>query len=89
MPITDERIKEMVGEFKDTDAFPWSQYRIMVIRELERINDTLDRIGAELTKIKTEVELLKYKASVWGVISGTAAGVIVTLGAFIIKQYGG
>lgn len=66
----------------------WSEYRRLVIAELERINATLERIQRELAEIRTEVALLKFKASVWGVLAGAISGAMVTAGAILLRGYG-
>jgi hypothetical protein len=67
------------------DNSPWSEYRRLVLSELERINDTLDKIQRDLSGIKTEVEILKFKASVWGVAAGGVSGAVVAMGAVFLR----
>lgn len=45
----------------------WSQH---VIKELERLNETMERLEALLNKTRTEVAVLKVKASIWGLLGG-------------------
>ena len=69
----------------DNGGSPWSQYRVMVIKELERINSALEKIGTDLAELRTEVALLKLKASVWGVLAGAVSGAVITLGAILLR----
>lgn len=66
----------------DDGDTPWSQYRRLVISELERLNITLEKIQLELAHVKVAVALLQLKASIWG---ATAGGVVV-IGAILLKS---
>jgi len=61
----------------------WTEYRRLVISELERINVSLDKLNAELSSMKTDIALLQLKASVWGAVSGAVVAVGIILMRFI------
>jgi hypothetical protein len=64
----------------------WLEYRIAILSEQRRhselidaLREKLDKIQArDLNDIKTDVELLKFKAALWGSVAGTLFGGLVT-----------
>lgn len=62
----------------------WSQWSQHVIKELERLNETLERLEELLNKTRTEVAVLKVKASIWGLLGG-AIPAAVTLAIIWFK----
>jgi hypothetical protein len=64
----------------------WAEYRHLVIQELDRLNNTLDKIQIELATFRTDIALLKFQASMWGVASGAISGTLVTVGAILLRQ---
>ena len=70
----------------EDDLAPWIEYRRLILSELERIgheiravNEKVDRFRVEdLSRIKTDIALLKFQAAMWGGIGGTAFGAIAT-----------
>lgn len=73
-------------EGDDLEA-PWSQYRRLVIQELDSLRKSMDDLrrsfdtfrSSELSAIKIEVALLKQKAAWIGGFVGVAAGGITGL----------
>lgn len=80
-----QRTPEERRQAEDAAAGSWPEYRRLVISELERLNETLVNIQKEFAKVRTEVELLKLKASVWGVAAGAISGTVVTVGAILLR----
>ena len=66
-------------------ASDWGEYRRLVIAELERLNLNLEKIASRLTKNETDVELLKFKAGLWGAIAGAIPGALIAIGATLLK----
>jgi hypothetical protein len=48
----------------------WDEYRIHVIKSLNRIDDTLDRLWQALSEVKKDVTVLKIKLAVWSAAFG-------------------
>lgn len=75
-----------------TEDASWGEYRRLVLQELERINSGLDAANESINKlrrediaqIKTDIAILQLKAGAWGGL----AGVIVTVGAILLRQTG-
>lgn len=74
------------GHHYRDEKSPWSEYRELVLKELERLNSTLADIQKDVTGLRTDVALLKFQASAWGVASGAVAGTLVTLGAIMLRS---
>lgn len=53
---------------KDTDG--WDEYRIMVVNELRRLNDNLERTNDKVDDLGRKVAALQVKAGVWGILGG-------------------
>ena len=58
----------------------WSEYRRLVMQELERLGGELNGLKAELGRAHTEIATLKVKAGFWGAV----AGAIPALGAALL-----
>ena len=54
----------------------------MVIRELDRLHEDMEKINSSLIQLHTEVAMLKVKSGIWGAISGV---VVFTIAFFIEK----
>jgi len=69
----------------------WAEYRKLVLKELEDLHTTSDKIKDELNaikneqaKIKEEIATLKVKSGVWGMMGG-AIPVIIALVLWLMK----
>lgn len=63
----------------------WSEWRHHVLIELERLNKGQSEMKIEISKIQTNVTVLKLKAGVWGAIAGMIPVLIMLLINFINK----
>lgn len=71
----------------------WREYRRLILAELERINISINDINKkieqfrsdEIAQIKVAIAMLQVKSGVWG----AAAGLIVAVGAALLKYVGG
>jgi hypothetical protein len=61
-----------------------SEYTVHVLKEIKRLNDTVERIRSDMTDIKVEIGILKVKSHVWGLIGG-AIPVLIALAIWILK----
>lgn len=60
------------------DSDGWKEHALHVLKELERLNDTLLQMQRDVSKLYTEVATLKVKAGMWGAI-GAAIPVMILL----------
>jgi hypothetical protein len=76
------------------DPEGWGYYRRQVLKdldaiaaEMQRLADRFDELSrTELSKIKTELALLKFQAGIWGAVAGLLGTFIVSvLSRFIWK----
>lgn len=69
------------------EAGGWTEYRRLILSELERINKALheidekidDKLIGEVAKLKVDVGMLQVRSGIWGAIAG-----IVTTVSFIL-----
>ena len=61
-----------------------SDYMLHVLREIKRLNQTVEKTRSDLTDIKVEIGILKVKSHVWGLIGG-AIPVLIALAVWILK----
>ena len=54
----------------------WNQWSQHVLKELERLNETLERLEALLNKTREDVAVLKVKAGVWGLLGGAVPATV-------------
>ncbi len=63
----------------------WAEYRKLILSELERLNNTIDRLDEKIDQLrqfdiadmKMEIAMLKTKAGLLGAIGGSIGGSIV------------
>jgi hypothetical protein len=72
----------------DDGRSPWSEYRRLVLRELEQLGKEVENIRMMAGELKTEVALLKLRASVWGVAAGAISSAVITIGAILLRVLG-
>lgn len=71
----------------DKNGAGWTEYRRLVLSELERIVGDIKSINRkiedlrqdDLSQIKTDIALLKFQAAMWGAGGGIVFGAIVTV----------
>lgn len=63
----------------------WQRYQKLVVGELGRLNDGLERIEKEITDLKVAIAMLQVKAGVWGLIGG-AIPVAISLGVWLVMR---
>lgn len=62
----------------------WDENSQYVIRELERLNTNIERVLTEVHTVRTELEIIKYKHSIWGALGGVLSWMAIT---FFEKQF--
>lgn len=58
----------------------WTEYRKLVLKELEDLNKGYSDLRKEVGKLREDIATLKVKSGVWGMIGGAipvAIGIIV------------
>lgn len=60
----------------------WSEYSKLVLSELEKHGEKLERMSEQLIRHGEELAQLKVKAGMWGAVSGT----IVGIGSYIMTK---
>ncbi len=54
----------------------WPEWGNHVLKELERLNESQDKIESRLTQIEINIGMLQVKAGIWGAMAGTIPAVI-------------
>lgn len=60
-------------------SHPWTEYRLLVIKELESHGETLNRIDRRISKLEIDINTLKVKAAFIGAIAGAVLAGLVQL----------
>jgi len=63
----------------------WNEYSKLVMSELEKHGDKLEKISEQMIKHNEELAQLKVKAGAWGAVSAT----VVSIGAYVMSKIGG
>jgi hypothetical protein len=93
-PSTGYILRQQSGSDEDmAEEESWTQYRRLILAELQRINDTivevdkkLDRMRSDdISQLKVDVAMLQVKSGVWGGL----AGAIVAVAAVFMTYVGG
>ena len=48
----------------------WTEYRRLVLHELERLDEKLTKFGDKIDRLNTSVTRLQVKSGVWGAVGG-------------------
>ena len=57
----------------------WSEYQRLVMSKLESLDEGQKETRSEVGKLRTQMEVLKVKAGLWGALAGTVPAVIAVL----------
>ena len=55
---------------EDKNQDGWDSYQRLVLSEIQRISRKLENISAEQRQLHADIEVLKYKAGVFGSVGG-------------------
>ena len=66
----------------DRDENGWDQYQRLVLSELQRLSTGMEKLADQMSRVHTQVALLKLKAGGWSILGGSIAVI-----AFILIQY--
>lgn len=56
----------------------WSEYRLLVVSELERANKAIEEVKKEVSALRMDVGMLKLKAGIIGAVGGIVFGALVS-----------
>jgi len=57
----------------------WNVWSHHVLKELERLNESIIHLDKELREISVEIMALRVKSGMWGIIGGALPAVIALL----------
>ena len=60
----------------------WDQYQRLVLNELTKHGDKLEKLSEQMIKHGEELAQLRVKAGIWGAVSGAVVGI----GSFIMSK---
>lgn len=63
----------------------WTTYQKLVLAELERHGEKLEKLEAHLNRVEIEIAMLKVKSGAWGLMGGAVPVVIMLLVEFLKK----
>lgn len=63
----------------------WGEYQRLVLGELERLNEGMEKRDAAIQDMKTQIAILQVKSGVWGMIGG-AITVAITLAVYLVTK---
>lgn len=67
---------------------PWNHYEKMVLNELQRLNDQIDKLGVEVSHVHRDLHLLKYKSTLFASVFGSVGGFLIYLATHWIDKIG-
>jgi hypothetical protein len=67
----------------DQNSNGWNEYSKLVLTEIQDLKTCTGRVQDDITSIKTQVEILKVKSSIWGGFTGAITGVVSTILTFM------
>lgn len=70
---------------EDREDNPWSEYRRLVLNELERLNQNFEHLQKSVDAANVNIAMLKVKAGAWGAMAGLMTALTAVLIAKFIK----
>ena len=64
----------------------WNEYSRMVLHELERLNEGVNKLDEGQKQIEKDIIMLQAKATIWGSIGGFIIAVLTNLLFFLINR---
>lgn len=64
----------------------WEQWKLYIVKELERINDQYKCLEAKIDKILQDVAMLNVKSGIWGAIGGMIPMLVIIFIYLFIKK---
>lgn len=64
----------------------WKNYQRLVLSELKRHSETMEDIQSHILKMELELEKLKIKSGVWGLMGGLIPVIIAIAIELIVRK---
>ena len=64
----------------------WNEYSRMVLHELERLNEGVNKLDEGQKQIEKDIIMLQAKSTIWGSIGGFLIAVLTNLFFFYLKK---
>ena len=71
-----EEFKETVGE--------WKEYQLLVLSRLDELKESVDGLCKKQHEHDKEIDRLKLKSGIWGLIGGFLSGVSIKLTSWLL-----
>jgi len=68
-----------------TPSNGWAEWSRHVLKELERLDHCYEELNKQCTRVNIEMNILKVKAGIWGLI-GAAIPVVIGLAVLYMKH---
>ena len=59
----------------------WSEYQRLVLSELKRLDEAIEKLVKSVNQLSRDVEMLKVKAGIWG-----AVGASIPVAVWLVLQ---
>jgi len=74
-----------IGEPNNSTQLSWDKLGFFILQELKRLNKIVDKTQEDISEIKTQMDLVKFKVSLYGLIAGSIPGVLAAIVWFIVN----
>jgi len=64
----------------------WNEYSKMVLHELKRLNDGVEKLEVGQQQIEKDIIMLQAKATIWGSVGGFIIALLTNLLFFLINK---
>ena len=64
----------------------WNEYSKMVLHELKRLNDGVEKLEEGQRQIEKDIITLQTKATIWGSVAGFIIALLTNVIFFFIKK---
>jgi len=64
----------------------WNEYSRMVLHELERLNEGVNKLDEGQKQIEKDIIMLQAKSTIWGSVGGFLIAVLTNLFFFYLKK---
>ena len=64
----------------------WNEYSKMVLHELKRLNDGVEKLELGQRQIEKDIIKLQAKATIWGSVGGFIIALVTNLLFFYVKK---
>ena len=72
-----------MGRLPDEGGNNWAEYQHLVLAELERLDESINKLNDKMSTMSEEIQVLKFKAGLWGALAGMVP-VLISLGLYVL-----